>query len=87
VGTITVRVTPRAARPGLDREADGGLRVRVRSAPEQGKANEETTEIVARALGVAKSAVRVQRGARSRTKILAIEGLDDRALKGRLQAL
>ena len=87
MATITVCVTPRSGRPGIDRDPGGPLRVRVRAAAEGGKANAEATDLLARALGVPKGAVRVRRGARSRTKIVAVEGLDDEELAKRLQAL
>jgi uncharacterized protein YggU (UPF0235/DUF167 family) len=87
VATISVRVTPRSSRPGLEWTPEGVLHVRVRSAPERGRANAEAAELLAQALRVPNNAVRVARGARSRTKILAIEGVDDETLIGRLQAL
>ena len=84
---MVVRVTPRSRRPGLERDSSGGVRARVRAAPEHGNANTEAGELLAEALGVPKGAVRVVRGARSRTKIFSIQGLDDKKLQGRLQGL
>jgi uncharacterized protein len=87
VAAITVHVTPRSRRQGVDLGSDGLVRVRVRAAPEDGKANAEATDVLARALGVPKGAVRVRRGGRSRTKIVVVEGLTDDALATRLQGL
>ena len=51
----------------------GDLKVRVRAAPERGKANREIEEVIARALGVGRSKVRVSAGAASRRKRVRVE--------------
>jgi uncharacterized protein YggU (UPF0235/DUF167 family) len=86
-----VRVTPRGGRDrveGLARDATGraALAVRVSAAPEKGKANAAVAALVAEALGVPRRAVRVARGATSRTKTLEITG-DAQTLSRRLEAL
>jgi uncharacterized protein YggU (UPF0235/DUF167 family) len=53
----------------------------VTVAPEGGKANAAVCVVVAQALGVPKSSVRVVRGDTARHKILRIEGIDDSALR------
>lgn len=65
--TITVHVTPRAARARIE-DSGAGLRVYVTVAPENGKANAEVQKALARHLGLPKSALRLIRGARSREK-------------------
>jgi uncharacterized protein YggU (UPF0235/DUF167 family) len=73
---IPVRVTPRAKVESmvLDASADGTPRllVHLRAVPEDGKANAALCSMLARALGVPKSRVSVQRGATSREKLVAI---------------
>jgi len=61
MGLVTVRVIPKAGRVsvGLD---DRGIVVRVRAAPEDGRATEEARRALAEALGVPGSAVALQRG-------------------------
>ena len=76
---LAVRVTPKGGRDALDGPAvlaDGTavLKVRVRSAPEDGAANEAVRRLVARSVGQAPSAVRLASGAASRIKTLAIAG-------------
>jgi uncharacterized protein YggU (UPF0235/DUF167 family) len=72
---LTVRATPKAGRNEIaGRRADGALLVRVTAAPEDGRANAAVCALVAKALGVPKSAVRVVRGETSRDKILEVEG-------------
>jgi uncharacterized protein YggU (UPF0235/DUF167 family) len=53
----------------------------VTVAPEGGKANAAACIVVAKALGVPKSSVRVARGETARHKILRIEGIDDSAVR------
>ena len=89
---LPVRLTPGASVDridGWDVDAEGRpvLKVRVRARPIEGEANEALVKLLARALGVAKSAVSVQRGGQSRTKILEIVGLSEDEAKSRLTDL
>ena len=52
------------------------LAVRVRAAPVEGEANAAMERVLAHALGVRASAVRVVRGGQSRLKAVEIEGMD-----------
>ena len=87
---LAVRVHPGAAVERLTgRRADGTIRLSVRAAPEGGQANRAVTELLAAVLGVPPSRVTVAGGAASRSKRIAVEGLEqaeaerriDRALK------
>jgi uncharacterized protein YggU (UPF0235/DUF167 family) len=89
---LAVKLTPGASADRIDGwDVDAGgrpvLKVRVRARPVEGEANEALVKFLARALGVAKSAVSVQRGGQSRTKILEVAGLSDPELKARLTDL
>jgi|SRR6516225_7208470 uncharacterized protein (TIGR00251 family) len=77
--SVALRVTPRGGRDdidGLETLADGRavLRVRVRAIAEGGAANRAVTEVLAKALGVAKRDVRLTSGATSRLKQVAVDG-------------
>ena len=73
---IAVRVTPRSSRDVIEGVDEAGqLRVRVTAAPVDGAANKAVTSLVAKALGVPKSAVSVASGAASRHKRLRIVGV------------
>lgn len=61
------------------------LKLRVRALPAEGAANAAVEALVAKALGVPKSAVRVVTGAKNRLKGLDIEGPD--ALAARISEL
>lgn len=74
---VQVRVTPRAQATEVGGSTpDGRLRVRVRAVPADGAANEAVVAALADAFGVARSAVRIVRGAAAREKTVAIEGAD-----------
>ena len=70
--SFTIRVTPRAAANRVGGEREGALLVRVTAPPLEGKANDAVVELLAEALGVPRSAIRVERGAAARTKIVSV---------------
>ena len=78
---IEVRLTPRASRDEIAGYSEGVLRVRVTAPPVGGRANEALRKLVAKRAGVAPSRVRIERGERGRTKLLAIEGAGPEALR------
>jgi len=71
---ITIRVTPRSARDSVEPGPGGVLLVRVTAPPDGGKANAAACRLVAEALGVPKTSVRVIRGQAARVKSLEVEG-------------
>lgn len=89
---IPVRLTPGASSDridGWDIDPDGRpvLKVRVRARPVEGQANEALVKLLAKALGVPKSAMAIQRGGQSRTKMVTVDGLSEPELKARLTGL
>ncbi|WP_144299656.1 DUF167 domain-containing protein [Elioraea rosea] len=73
--TVSLKVTPRARRPGvLGAGTDGVLRVAVTEPPEDGRANEAVIRLLADALGVAPSRCTLVSGAASRQKRVHVEG-------------
>lgn len=70
---IAVHATPKAAREEVAGWRGSELSVRVTAAPEDGKANGAVCKVVAKALGVAPSRVKVVRGEASRHKVLEID--------------
>ena len=70
--TLAVRVTPNARRAGLEL-AEGVIRIAVTEVPEGGKATAAAQEMLARALGVAKTRLVLVRGATSRDKLFRLE--------------
>jgi uncharacterized protein (TIGR00251 family) len=84
---VRVRVQPRASRDEiLGRRADGAFGVCVMAPPVDGQANAAVTGLVAKALGVPRSAVTVVRGERGREKLLRVAGLSAVEVSARLAA-
>jgi uncharacterized protein (TIGR00251 family) len=81
---FTVRVAPRAASGVIAGERDGALVVRVTAPPAEGRANEAVIRIVAKALDLPPSAVRLVRGAKARTKVLSVPAAAEERLAGLL---
>ncbi len=69
---LRVRVRPRAGRDGLAGIQDGRLRVRLKAAPVDGKANAELLRLLAKLFGVPKSAVSLEIGEAARDKRLRV---------------
>jgi uncharacterized protein (TIGR00251 family) len=70
---LTVRVVPRSSRRAVLNFPDGSLKVWLRAAPADGKANEELREILSEHFKIAKSAVTITSGQTGRLKIVRIE--------------
>jgi uncharacterized protein YggU (UPF0235/DUF167 family) len=71
---LGVRVQPRASRDAIVGERGGSLLVRVQAAPVDGAANQALCRLLARALGLPPSAVRVLRGETAREKLVWLAG-------------
>jgi len=71
-GRLAVKVTPGAREESVTL-ADGAVLVKVRAPADKGAANDAVIAVVARALGLAPSRVRLLRGPTSREKVLGIE--------------
>lgn len=69
---LTVRVTPNASRDRITCEGDQ-LRVYTTTAPEGGKANAAVTKLLAKSLGLPKTALSLIRGQTSRDKTFRID--------------
>lgn len=72
---VNVSARPRSSRSGIDGLLGDALKVMIRCAPVDGKANRELVETLAKAFGVPKSAVVVKSGESSRTKRVLLRGV------------
>ena len=79
--TLAVKVTPKSGKDQVTgtQETDGNLEVcvRVTAPPDKGKANAAVCKLIAKALGLPKSAVAVKRGDTSHHKLLEIDCAQD----------
>jgi uncharacterized protein YggU (UPF0235/DUF167 family) len=78
---LAVRLTPRGGRDAIDGWASGAdgrpyLKARVSAPPVEGEANAALTVLLAKALGISKSSVRIAAGQTGRLKSVEVEGAD-----------
>lgn len=88
---VTVRLTPKSSSDSIDSAgllSDGSevLKARVRAAPTEGEANWALVALLAKELGVPKSAVEIAGGTTARQKRVRIKG-DPALLEGRIVQL
>ena len=80
-GNLTVRVVPCSTRRSVEASSEG-IVVRVRAAPEGGRATEEARKALAVALGTPASGVSLRGGRRSRDKVFELaEMTEEQALQ------
>jgi uncharacterized protein (TIGR00251 family) len=83
---LSVRLTPRAARDEVLGFEGDVLRVRVKAPPVEGRANDALLRLLAKVLGVRRSALTIVRGQMFRDKVVEVEGLDGAELRRRVEA-
>lgn len=88
MGLLSVRVTPRSAKPGIgDWKSDPAgrpfLEVRVAAAPADGAANDEVIKLLTKALGLPKSSAALVSGHTARMKRIELP-LDEAEIRARL---
>jgi uncharacterized protein (TIGR00251 family) len=81
---LRVHARPGAARPGIAGTHGESIAVRVRARAVEGRANAELLDVLATALDVPPSAVRLASGAHGREKRIRIDGLDVATVIARL---
>ena len=90
MGQLSIRVTPRSAKPGIGEwKVDPGgrpfLEVRVAAAPADGAANDEVIKLLAKALGLPKSRLSIVSGQTARLKRIELP-LSEAELRERVPA-
>lgn len=69
---ITVKVIPRASKTQVERIGENEYRVRLTSAPTDGKANEQLVKILSKHFGTAPSLISIVSGKTARNKTVEI---------------
>ena len=72
---LNVKAQPRSSKAGLDGLLGDAVKVRIRCAPVDGKANRELVETLADAFDLPKSRVVFKSGETSKTKRILLQGL------------
>ena len=76
-----VRVQPRASRTEIAGEYNGAIKVRLSAPPVDGAANDALVDLLADELSVSRRDVRIVSGASSRSKTVAVAGVDAAAVE------
>lgn len=89
MGRLQVRLTPRASTDEIDGWSEGPsgepfLRARVSAPPADGRANQALVALLAAALDVAPTRIRIVSGSTSRWKWLEVAGLTSEEIGARL---
>ena len=77
---FNIHVQPRASRCEICPPKDGELRLRLTSPPVEDAANKQCVELIAKALKIAKSRVSIRAGAKSRHKVVQVQGIESAAI-------
>jgi len=77
---LQVKVIPKSGRSALKFEGNL-LKVWLKAAPEDGKANDELVRILADKLGIARSEIEMIRGFSSKNKLVDISGISVEEIK------
>jgi uncharacterized protein (TIGR00251 family) len=78
---IRMKVVPRSSRNQVLEGDSGVWRLKVTSAPVEGKANKAVREYLAKCLGIAKGRVEIISGEKAKLKSVRIEGLDRKTVE------
>jgi len=82
--TISIRITPNAARNEIAVLTGDILRVNIAAPPVKGKANKELIAFLSGLLGIKKDRISIVKGHTARNKIIAIDGMDKESALGLL---
>lgn len=82
---INVKAAPRSSKAGLDGLIGDAVKVRVRCAPVDGKANKELIEVLSDAFDIPKSSVVFKSGETSKTKRLLLRGISSASVRSRVE--
>ena len=84
--TFTVRVIPRSSRTEIVGEHDGALKIKLKSPPVDGAANEELIRFLSKLLSVPRSNIEIVNGETSRSKRMRVSGIKSVQINAILQA-
>jgi uncharacterized protein (TIGR00251 family) len=84
---LRIRAAPRAKRTEIMGVQGGMIRIRLSAPPNNGAANEELIDFLARTLSVSRSAIQLRSGHASRSKVLQVTGVTSAEVEARLTRL
>ena len=81
MGRLNVKVVPGSSRNRIVDWLGDALKIKVMAPPEKGRANEAVVEFLSMKLGISTDDIEVVSGHSSPSKVIAIIGVDDEAIK------
>lgn len=81
MGHLSLKVVPGSSRDEIVGWLGDSLRVKVKAPPEKGRANDAVVALLADRLRVDASSISVGSGHGSPAKIVAVDGMDDEAIR------
>jgi uncharacterized protein (TIGR00251 family) len=84
---LSVKAQPRSSKAGIDGLLGDAVKVRIRCAPVDGKANKELVETLADEFGLPKSSVVFKSGETSKQKRILLRGVTAAQVEQKLAAL
>ena len=85
--SFRVHLQPKSSREGIVGEADGILKLRVTAPPVEGRANEACFRLLAGALGLPISRLRIASGQHARLKTIQIAAVSAQTIRAKLRDL
>jgi uncharacterized protein (TIGR00251 family) len=82
--SFRVHVQPKSSREGIVGEADGILKLRVTAPPVEGRANEACLRLLAKALDLPISRLRIVSGQHARFKTIRVAATSARTIRAKL---
>jgi uncharacterized protein (TIGR00251 family) len=86
VATIRVHIIPNAKIDKVVGEHGDAIKIKLRAPAVEGKANAALRRFLAKKLSIPQRAIVLERGARSRDKVIRIDGLSEEEVRSRLLA-
>ena len=85
IAIISVRVIPRSSSTEVVGEHEGALKIKLKSPPVDGAANEELIRFLSKNLDVRKADIEIVSGQTSRTKRVRVKGISEHEINRFLQ--
>jgi hypothetical protein len=84
--TLSVHVVPNAKTDEVVGEHSGAIKIKLRAPALEGKANSALIRFLADELNISQHAIVLERGQKSRDKLIRIDGLTEEEIRRRLVA-
>ncbi len=81
---VKIRAVPRASKNEIQGLYDDALKIRLTTAPVDGKANQALIKFLSKSLNVSKAQIQIEQGETSRHKTVHIDGLTKNEVMERL---